>query len=189
MRLPRGQTKVQGMAVLIADQVDLRRKAAAAAAERVVRRLARIVFFPPPLQQRAARTIVPSTHHNSPSISFASRKALCSRASMPSSVPSAVHRLNQCQTDWYGPNSSGRSRQGAPVRLIHKMPSSTVRKQQRGLPVLLAGENSPSMHSHCSLVNRCRAILGSFVSYLKTVWHASQNKKIPVFRQSLDPAD
>ena len=98
MHLLWGQAKVQGMTVQIEDRMDFHGKAAAAAtAESVVRRLARVVSFRPPMQQRAARIIGSTTHQTSPLISLSSTNAGCRRAKIRSSVPSAFHRLNQCQ--------------------------------------------------------------------------------------------
>lgn len=67
-------------------------------------------LFATPEAQRAARTVVPSTHHNSSSISSSSMQAPRSRSRILSNVPLASHLLNKSQAVAHGPNSSGKSR-------------------------------------------------------------------------------
>src|SRR5262245_10862963 len=159
VRLPGSHFGVQRVPVAVAEEVDLRRETAAGAAQRVVFRLARVLFFPPPAAHRWARTTVPSMHHNSWSKVSVSVIAALRRSTSSSSVPSELHWLNQVYTVSQGPNSSsGKSRHGAPVRRIHRMPSTICRRSARGRPVLAAGGNTGATHSHCSSVSRCLAI-------------------------------
>src|SRR4029453_2688239 len=164
VRLAGGHLGVQRMSLAVAEEVDLRRETAAGAAGGVVFRLARVFFFPPPPAQRWARTIVPSMHHSSWSNVSLSVIAALSRSTISSSVPSELHWLNQVYTVSQGPNSSsGKSRHSAPVRRIHKMPSTTCRRSDRGRPVLAGGGNTGATHSHCSSVRQCRAIPNSLL--------------------------
>ncbi len=50
-------------------------------------------------------------------------------------VPSPFHWSNPRHAVFHVPTSSGRSRQGDPLRSTHKMPSSTRRGSHRGRPV------------------------------------------------------
>ena len=118
----------------------------------------RIVFFPPPAAQRAARTFVPSMHQSSLSISPASTYIARSRERISSSVPSAFHLLNKSHTVLQGPNSSGKSRHGDPVLIIHRIPSIIIRRSEGGRPVLAGAGKMPEIQSHCSSASRCLAI-------------------------------
>jgi|GEM_PF-3652586 len=61
MHLSSSQFKRQRMAIVVADQMDLRGKTSSGPAKCMVRRFAWIPFFPPPPAHRAARITVPST--------------------------------------------------------------------------------------------------------------------------------
>ncbi len=67
-----------------------------------------------------------------------------------------VHRL-PC----HGPKRSGKSRQGAPVARIQKIPLRSVRRSRAGRPVLavLPG-TSESTNAHCSSVSSWRFMIG-----------------------------
>lgn len=49
--------------------------------------------------------------------------------------PIVVPMIEQSPTACQGPNSSGKSRQGAPVRRIHKIPSTIICRSLGGRPV------------------------------------------------------
>jgi len=80
-----------------------------------------------------------------------------------SNTPSFDHFWRQRWQVWYGGYRSGRSFQGAPVRSIHRMPSSTSRGCRRGRPrgsdrldtAGIKGSNT----AHCSLVKSIQHIL------------------------------
>ena len=135
VRLPGRQVEVERVTMAVAQQVEFRGEPAAGTAQRVVRWLAGIFFFAPPPAHRAARTEVPSMHHSSPSTSSASIREDRRRERIVSSVPSPFHLSKRSQTVPQGPNSSGRSRHGAPVLRIQRMPSTTCRRSRGGRPV------------------------------------------------------
>jgi hypothetical protein len=117
-----------------------------------------IPFFPPPAAQRAARTMVPSMHQRSESMRSASRCAACNRFSIWAKRPSEFHLSKSRQTVCQGPNSLGKSLQGAPVRRIQRIPSRIVRRLLGGRPVdFFLGKRS-STHSHASSERRSRAM-------------------------------
>ena len=74
VRLSGCQVKVKRMTIAIAQHVDFAGQTTAAAADRVVFRFVWVPFFPPPAAHLAARTVVPSTHHRTASISVPARR-------------------------------------------------------------------------------------------------------------------
>ncbi len=84
--------------------------------------------------------------------------------SISSNTPSFDHFWCQRWQVWYGGYRSGRSFQGAPVRSIHRMPSSTSRGWRRGRPRgsdrLDTGGIKGSNSVHCSSVKSIQHILG-----------------------------
>jgi len=152
------QVEVQRVTVGIAEKVDFRRKTAPAAAESVIGWLVGIPFFPPPAEQRAARTTLPSMHQSSESMSPASRWAACKARRILAKMPLAFQPSNRRQTVCQGPNSSGKSRQGEPVRSIQKMPSTTMRRSRAGRPVALGFGKKSWMQLQASSESKSRAI-------------------------------
>src|SRR6185437_5613789 len=131
----------------VGPKVDLGREAAARTAKS-------LVLSPPfaPAAQWCARTMVLSI------ICRASPPPPSARAaSIRSQSPLAVQRRNWRCTEFQLPNSSGRSRQGAPVRVIQKMASSVRRWSRAGRPC-----NGPlsvtngSKNAHSSSLSRPR---------------------------------
>ena len=154
----------------ITKKMDFAAQTASTAAKCMILRLVGIPFFPPPEAQRAARTIVPSIHHNS----LLMASVLRSRSSMQSRVPSPFHLSNKSHTVAHGPRSAGKSRQGAPVFRIHKIPSTIVLRSRGGRPVGLGASNKSEINFHCSSVSRCRNITIPFVN---TFFITSARKK------------
>ena len=146
----------EGQAVAVSDQMEFCPESAARAAQSVVFWLFRPPFFPPPAAARLARMLLPSTHHKSQSMRPSVSSRICSASRRWSQVLSFLHRLNQSYTVCHGPNRSGRSRQGAPVRTIQRTPSTMIRKSLRGRPVAFGTGMKGSMVSHCSSVTPCR---------------------------------
>ena len=148
------------MTITITKKMNFAAQTASTAAKCMILWLVGIPFFPPPEAHRAARTIVPSIHHNCLVIA----SVLRSRSRMQSNVPFLFHLSNRSHTVAHGPNSSGKSRQGAPVLRIHKIPSTIIRRSRGGRPVGLGGSNKFEIKFHCSSVSRCRNIIIPFVS-------------------------
>jgi len=160
MDLSGRQVEPKRMPLTITKKMDFRAHTASTAAQCMILWLVGVPLFPPPEAQRAARTIVPSMHHNSSLMA----SVLRSRSSMLSNVPFPFHLSNRSHTVPHGPNSSGKSRHGAPVLRIHKMPSTIVRRSRGGRPVRFGGSNKSEIKSHCSFVSRCRNITSPFAS-------------------------
>src|SRR3954453_5148088 len=146
------------MAVAVAEQVDLGGKSAPGPPQGVVLGLLGVPFFPPPAAHRAARTTVPSMHHNSASITPASTCAERSRERTWSSVPSPFHLSKRSQAVPQGPYSSGKSRQGAPVRRIHRIASTIWRRSLGGRPVAAGAGNRSLIRCHLSSLSRGRGL-------------------------------
>ena len=118
MRLACTQHRADGEAVSVAAEMDLGGEAASRAPQRRV-------LKPPlsPAAQRCARTVVLSIICSA----SASPPPSASACSTMSHTPDRHHRRNCRQTEFQLPNTSGRSRHGAPVRLIQNTPSNTRR--------------------------------------------------------------
>ena len=157
--LPGCHLSGEGQAVAVSDQVEFAAKSAARAAQTVVFWLLGAPFFPAPAAARLARTLLPSTHHRSQSMHPSESRRICRASSKRSQVPSFRHRLNQSYTVCQGPNRLGRSRHGAPVRTIQRIPSTIWRRSLRGRPKGLPSGNNGAMNSHCSSVSAWRFIL------------------------------
>jgi len=74
-------------------------------------------------------------------------------------IPAFYHRLNRSYTDDHGPNAAGKSRQGAPVRKRHKMPSTIILLSLAGrlfLPV--SGGSHGDIFRHIVSVKISRSI-------------------------------
>ena len=98
-----------------------------------------------------------SSHFNRPASSSAPSRA----RQASSQTPASSHCLSRRQQVEGDGNSSGRNRQAAPVRRIHRMPSKHARFEAQGRPRLsrrlLGSGSNGSISSHCSSVNSfCR---------------------------------
>jgi hypothetical protein len=103
-----------------------------------------------------ATTKVPSMKHSDKSMSARSSKSRAKACSIASSTPERTHAWKRRWQVWYGGYRLGRSIQGAPVRSIHRMPSSTSRLLRHGLPLPSSRRGgsgiSGSKIAHCSSV-------------------------------------
>src|SRR5436190_14171454 len=178
VHLPGGHFDGQRSARAVSNQVELRSKPASAAAQRVVRRLVGVpceTFLSAPAAARVARTDAPSTHQSSQSIRPRWSSLTCNvsmtRAKTPARRQSEKYRCTLCQ----GPKRSGRSRQGAPVPRIQKMPLSICRRSFGGRPVVadLIGING-SISSHCSSVSSCRFMRADL--HVVMEWYRQNNE-------------
>jgi len=105
----------------------------------------------------------------------------CRSASMPSSCnifsnsPVFCHSLNRPYTVPHAPYRSGRSRHGAPVRMIHTTPFSACLSSLLGLPSL--PDRRPgkyfSNRSHSCSVNSCRLCEVMSITSFYILRHAS----------------
>src|SRR6266542_2382080 len=104
-----------------------------------------------------AGTNVPSTKHSFKSNPPASWRCLARAKSSCSITPERTQFWKRRWAVWCGPYRSGRSFHGAPVRKIHNMPFSTVRRSLHGRPRPSSRTGSSGrmflITSHCSLVN------------------------------------
>src|SRR5215203_515594 len=161
--LPGADFDGQGSARTVSDHVELRSKPAAAAAQCVVGGLVAVsleTFLSAPAAARAARaarTDEPSTHHSSQSMYPSSSSLTCNASMMEAKTPLLRHLRKWSYTVCQGPKRSGRSRQGAPVARIQKMPLSCVRRSLAGRPVraVLRGRCRWT-NAHCSSVSSWR---------------------------------
>src|SRR6516162_1051033 len=118
MCLALAQHRADGKPRGVAAEVDLGGEAAARAAER-------LVLNPPfsPAAQRCARTVVLSIICNA----SASPPLSANASNTRSHTPERHQRRNCLCTEFQFPSTSGKSRHGAPVRLIQNTPSNTLR--------------------------------------------------------------
>ncbi len=100
-----------------------------------------------------AMTKVPSMKHSVKSSLPRSLTSLTSARNTCSNTPARTHSWKRRWQVWYGGYRSGRSRQEAPVRMIHKIPFRMSRSLTLGLPrpsLRLTGLGSkPFTTSHC----------------------------------------
>ena len=103
-----------------------------------------------------ATTKVPSMKHSDKSMSPRSSMSRARVCKTISSTPVRTQRWKRRWQVWYGGYRLGRSIQGAPVRSIHRMPSSTSRLLRHGLPRPSSRRGSSgisgSSTAHCSSV-------------------------------------
>jgi hypothetical protein len=163
VNLPGGDFDGKRSAVTVSDNMELRSKPALAAAQCVVGGfigVAPATFLSAPAAARAARTDEPSTHHNSQLMYPSSSSFTCNDSMMAAKTPLLRHLRKWSYTVCQGPKSSGRSRQGAPVDRIQKIPLSCVRRSLAGRPVraVLRG-TCGSTNAHCSSVSSWRFII------------------------------
>ena len=120
----RGQQQRDRKTLSVGPGMDFGRKPAARTAKS-------LVLSPPlaPAAQWCARITVLSTIWTALSLPPSARAS-----NIRSHKPPAVQRLNCRCTEFQLPNSSGRSRQGAPVRVTQKIPSSVRRWSRGGRP-------------------------------------------------------
>ena len=149
------------MAVTVTEDMAFRGEFLLRAAKCVISWFFRIPFCPLPEAQRAARTMVPSIHHKSLSISPMSTKAPRKRCAILLSVPSPFHLSNNVPTICHGPNSSGKSRHGEPVLKIQSIPSMVVRGSRRGRPVAFGLGKTSAIRFHSSSESQKRALFPS----------------------------
>ncbi len=105
-----------------------------------------------------ATTKVPSMKHSDRSIFPRSSRSRAKACSTRSSTPERTHMWKRRWHVWYGGYLRGRSIQGAPVRSIHKMPSSTSRLLRQGRP-------RPSSRRGGSGISGCRTAHCSSVRF------------------------
>lgn len=147
--LPRGESESSQLTQTLHQGVDLGTQPAARAPERL-----RAVFFGAPLECWCARTIVVSRYTSRNCASAArTRNTRCQ-------TPVSDQRANRRNMLFQGPNSSGRSRQGEPVRAIQSTASTKTRLSAAVRPGSLALPGSRSrIRAHCSSRSHIRAIL------------------------------
>jgi hypothetical protein len=102
--------------------------------------------------------IDPSMDHTSWSNRPAALNRFFTSTRIEWSRPDDVQRLKWPYTVSHGPNSSGKSRHGAPLRHIQQIPSKTCRIGIGGRPVSLGWGNKSAINAHCSSDTPCRAI-------------------------------
>ncbi len=122
-----------------------------------------------------ARAKLPSMNTSSqlsrPWASNSERKSRQMLSQMSSSSQSRS-RLQQVLAEGY---RSGRSRQRAPLRSTHRMPSRTSRSSARGRPMFRSGGRSGWIVSHCESLRSVRSCIPSFPhqsaqSYQHKMW-------------------
>jgi hypothetical protein len=146
----------------VSDHVAFRSKPAFAAAQCVIGGFVGVsleTFLSAPAAARAARTDEPSTHHSCQSMYPALSSLTCRASMMRAKTPFLRQLRKWSYTVCQGPKRSGKSRQGAPVERIQKIPLSCVRRSLAGRPVraVLKG-TSGSTNAHCSSVSSWRFI-------------------------------
>jgi len=146
----------------VSDNMELRSKPASAAAQCVIRGFVGVTlktFLSAPAAARAARTEEPSTHHSSQSMYPLLSSLTCNASMMSAKTPLLRHLRKWSYTVCQGPYRSGRSRQGAPVPRIQKMPLRFNRGSLAGRPVraLLIGMKGET-NDHWSSSRSCRCI-------------------------------
>ena len=80
------------------------------------------------------------------------------------------HRSNRLKTVFHGPNASGRSRQGAPVRRHHNTASMKFRSSLPGRPARRSAVITASSFSHCLSPSCSRTIAAIPWSTLRSQW-------------------
>jgi len=136
--LPSRHFDRQRGSVAVSNQVEFRSKPASAAAQSVVGWFVRMpveTFFPAPPAARAARTLAPSMHQRSQSIKPSRSSVICRASMISAKTPSRRHFAKWWYIVCQGPNRSGRSRHGAPVCRIQKIPFNRMRRSRGGRPV------------------------------------------------------
>ena len=158
MTLPWSQMDCERQAVAIGHQVQFGGKPPPGAAQRLIYGFAATVFFRAPAAARLARITEPSTQNKFQSIRPCDCIKVCRSPTTRSNVPSLLQRLKRSYTVSQGPNPSGTSRHGAPVRIIHNIPLSTMRVSLGGRPRSFGAGKMSLMWVHSSSLNSCRRI-------------------------------
>ena len=163
--LARSDHDRQGLLPLLDREVDFRRQASAGATEAVVGRLGldaagRLLLEVPLLRAPAAcwcaRQTVESTETSQVTRPFASARVR-SPTTTAAQVPSRCQRRNSPYTDSHGPYRSGMSRHGAPVRVRHRIPSISCRREYvAGRPGFTPTGSNGASTAHCSFVRSPR---------------------------------
>ena len=148
----------QGQASAVSNQVHFAAESASRAAQTVVCGLSGPPLLPAPAAARDARTEEPSTHQRSQSILPSWSSRTCNRSRMRSNGPSCCQRWDRSYTVCHGPYRSGRSRQGAPVLRIQKMPFRIGRWSFHRPPRLPFSGSKSWSNRHCSSDNSSRRI-------------------------------
>jgi hypothetical protein len=174
--LPGGDFDGKGSARTVSDHVEFAAKPASRATQCVVGGLVGVpleTFLSAPAAARAARTDEPSTHHSSQSMYPWLSSFTCNVSMIAAKTPLLRQRRKWSYTVCQGPKRSGRSRHGAPVERIQKMPLSSVRRSRAGRPVraLLSGK-CRSTNAHCSSVSSWRFMREDLREQLTAVYHA-----------------
>ena len=163
--MPSGQLERNRQAEGVDDEVNLGRAPTPRAADRVR-------FSPPlpPAECWCARFAVLSRLCHSSSMSV--RSAAKSR----SHLPFLDQRSNRLKTVFHGPNSSGRSRHGVPVRRHHSTASMKLRSSLGGRPARLSPSRNAATLCHCSSASCCRSIVATPWSTRRSPWKTSRRR-------------
>lgn len=135
-----------------------------------------LILSPPfaPLACWWARTMVESM------IRYSKSGSSDIAAKMRCQTPLRLQRLKRRNTEFHSPNASGRSRQGEPVRTIHRTPSTNMRllrpvePRWSGRPMI-----SPEILPHCSSLKTNRSMIPKAASQKTALNHASTDLRIP----------
>ena len=150
--LPTRQHPGEGLAASLGAQVELGSPAATAATEGLI-----APFFAP-AAWGCARIDVPSTKCRAQSSSPAAFPSAWSAARTRSQTPARCQRRKRKYAVCHGPERSGGSRHGAPVRSRYRIASMMVRCSRFGLPVAgFSGGRWGISFAHCSSVSSRRS--------------------------------
>ena len=155
----------QRQQIIFARHHDLRRPSAFRLADSVVGGLGvSLFFFKAPAADLWALTIVPSTENRDQSILPSALNRINNFSRIKSQVPSNCHKRYRAYIEPHLPYFFGKSRQGAPVLRLHKMPLMIRRRSCifRPRPMFNGGRQG-SKTSHCLSDNSWRSIGSSFL--------------------------
>lgn len=135
-----------------------------------------LILSPPfaPLACWCARTIVESM------IRYSKSGSSDIVAKIRAQTPLRLQRLKRRKTLFQSPNTSGRSRQGEPVRTIQRTPSTNIRLSRpveprwSGRPII-----RPEILPHCSSFKTNRSMMPKAASQRAALNHASADSRIP----------
>lgn len=161
MTLSWSQMNRERQAIAIGHQVQFGGKPAPGAPQSLIYGFAAAVFFRAPAAARLARITEPSMQNKFQSIRPCDCIKACRSPTTRSNVPSLLQRLKRSYTVSQGPNHSGTSRHGAPVRIIHSIPLSTIRVSLGGRPRNFGAGKISWRWFHSSSLNSCRRITAS----------------------------
>ena len=156
MLLTRSEQDRQRLALPVGLEVHLGRETALAAPQR-------FRFWSPPFAPAAcwcARITDPSTKWTLQSTSPAASACCWMAAKIRSQIPASRQRQNRLYTVDHGPYRSGRSRHGAPVRSLHRIPLMIRRWSTFGRPRSgFSAGSSGSSRSHSWSVSSPRCLI------------------------------